>query len=68
MFKENFFQAIEEQNWIVLEVYQEGSKSENPEYWYVVDLKELILSFNQAIGSTLENIMNILGIDYKSLK
>ena len=69
LFSENFFKAIDEPTWIVLEIHQPQSDgSLYPENWYVVDLQELILSFNQAIGITPEFLMGIFGIDPKSLK
>jgi len=69
LFTNNFFKSIDEPTWIVLEIHQRQSDgSLNPENWYIVDLQELILSFNQAIGFTPESIMNLFGIDPKSLK
>jgi len=69
LFSENFFKAIDEPTWIVLEIHQPKSDgSLYPENWDVVNLQELILSFNQAIGITPESIMQLFGINPKSLK
>lgn len=68
LFQKNFFEVIDEPDWIVVEVLQPQADDRlYPENWYVVDLKELILNFNQAIGITPEFIMSLFGIDSKNL-
>ena len=68
LFMYNFFEIIDEPYWVVLEILQpQDNGSLFHDNWYVVDIKELILTFNQAIGLTPEYIMNIFGIDPKSL-